>query len=379
MIKISLISILLILNIYAQNEKNQEMKDDKRNTILLNVVKQRDILGIQYQLKNKVDVNFHDKKTGKTALHYAVQNNDIDAINILLENGASLLEVDEYGNTPLHLALDNKDKKVIELLVSKGSDINIKNDDGYSVVDLSITDREIMSIIINTQNNADGITTALHKAAKMQEPLVVYDLIKNGAKIDAKDEYGNTALHYSVINQNIKTAEILLENNASFQEKNNYGETPLELAIENGSFEAFTMFYSQIDEIKKSFKKNKRYIKGDDDTVIDNENQIAWQTKLNHNKMTLKEAKDYCLNLELAYYNDWKLPTIDELNSIVDIKRYKPSTNHELFPDTKGFFYWSNSQTDVQNQYYTIDFNYGDKLPKNSNEKIHVRCVRSMN
>jgi len=175
------------------------------------------------------------------------------------------------------------------------------------------------------------------------------------------------------------TSDAVFANNKNIRIVNKYGETPLELAIENGNFEVFDQYNEKILKVKESFKKHKKYIKGDNNTIIDNENEIAWQTTLSNKKMNLQEAKEYCLNLDLAFYNDWKIPTINELSTIINLKKYKPATDTKLFPNTKSFFYWSISPTDIQNQYKTVDFNYGDILPKNSNIFSHIRCVRSMN
>lgn len=45
-----------------------------------------------------------------------------------------------------------------------------------------------------------------------------------------------------------------------------------------------------------------------------------WEGTDNGANVTWKQAGDYCSNLKLAGYSDWRLPTLDELSSIYDKK-----------------------------------------------------------
>jgi hypothetical protein len=45
---------------------------------------------------------------------------------------------------------------------------------------------------------------------------------------------------------------------------------------------------------------------------------LMWTKKNNGSDVTWQQASNYCQNLTLAGYSGWKLPTIDELDSIYD-------------------------------------------------------------
>lgn len=68
-------------------------------------------------------------------LHYAVEKNDYELIEDLIEQGADINAVDEDYYTPLRKAMESDDihrwnKEVIKLLIEKGADVNFNGIDG---------------------------------------------------------------------------------------------------------------------------------------------------------------------------------------------------------------------------------------------------------
>ena len=113
-------------------------------------------------------------------------------------------------------------------------------------------------------------------------------------------------------------------------------------------------------------------------TVKDNDTGLIWQD--NHDAKTIKRdwqgAKEYCQELTLAGYDDWRLPTIKELQSIVDIKRYKPAIK-KSFKYVASEGYWSSSE-DVSDAKYawTVYFDAGGTYSDPRSNEYFVRCVR---
>lgn len=66
---------------------------------------------VRFLLQKGVDINAIDQRSGITALHTAVLENNLAAVELLLSNGANpSIEDRERGKTPLELALELKNR-----------------------------------------------------------------------------------------------------------------------------------------------------------------------------------------------------------------------------------------------------------------------------
>ncbi|XP_028407711.1 nuclear factor NF-kappa-B p105 subunit-like [Dendronephthya gigantea] len=78
-----------------------------------------------------VDVNAIDTKSGNTALHLAVEGNNLAMLACLLFKGKSNPNAMSYnGSTPLHIAAGLKLHPIIATLVAAGADVCITNAEG---------------------------------------------------------------------------------------------------------------------------------------------------------------------------------------------------------------------------------------------------------
>ena len=59
-----------------------------------------------------------------------------------------------------------------------------------------------------------------------------------------------------------------------------------------------------------------KYNDNGDGTITDLNTGLTWQQTPNFKRMSFDEAKEYCQNLEVGGYDDWRLPTIKELYSL---------------------------------------------------------------
>ena len=104
---------------------------------------------------------------------------------------------------------------------------------------------------------------------------------------------------------------------------------------------------------------------------------LMWQD----NKDTLTVQKDwdgamkYCKDLELVGFTDWRLPTKDELFSILD-KARTPIIKKD-FEYTATDDYWSASPHSSNINYvWYVSFHYGFQSSSSKESNHYVRCVR---
>ncbi len=92
------------------------------------------------------------------------------------------------------------------------------------------------------------------------------------------------------------------------------------------------------------------FIDNGNETVSDTNTCLQWQ-KLTMDvdndgypdKLTWEEALDAAENLDLATKNDWRLPSINELRSLLDFSRQYPAIDPIFSDTTSSSFYWSST------------------------------------
>ena len=113
------------------------------------------------------------------------------------------------------------------------------------------------------------------------------------------------------------------------------------------------------------------------DLVYDQTTGLLWQDARDNEKLaiTYKEASNYCANLVIEKYDNFRLPTLNELQTIVDYRNYKPAI-------LKGFYnydnevYWTTTPSAKEDEdVWAIDFKKGGRVTVSKNYDRHVRCV----
>ena len=101
---------------------------------------------------------------------------------------------------------------------------------------------------------------------------------------------------------------------------------------------------------------------------------LTWQRDVkNVPAMNFAAAKTYCATLG----NGWRLPSLNELQTIQDETRKDPAIDPVAFPDTPSeFFYVSTPVLDVDWAAWSIDFAYTDTGQGDGKNTGRVRCVR---
>ncbi|MBU1667443.1 DUF1566 domain-containing protein [bacterium] len=111
--------------------------------------------------------------------------------------------------------------------------------------------------------------------------------------------------------------------------------------------------------------------------VTDSTTGLAWQDDSIGSQMNWQSAIDNCEALTLGGHEDWRLPNLNELTSLVDDREYNPSID-DVFQNTASNYYWS-STTYANYSYYAWCVYFSSGLQGNSykSHNNYVRCVRA--
>ena len=155
--------------------------------------------------------------SGRTELHYAVRNGDLESIRALLAKGADVNARDRDGMTPLAFDIEvvpdhARATEIARTLIAAGADVNLKNETETTPLKLAVyqfEDRkgELVSVLLDAgadANAADdyGTTVLMHSVhAATQEAALIKNvgaLIRAGAEVNARNKLGQTALSIAI-------------------------------------------------------------------------------------------------------------------------------------------------------------------------------------
>ncbi|HXI29516.1 MAG TPA: ankyrin repeat domain-containing protein [Vicinamibacterales bacterium] len=147
-------------------------------------------------IAHKADVNA-PQADGTTALHWAVERDDLEAADLLIAAGARVAARTREGVTPIQLAAVNGDAAMLNRLLRAGADANAP---------LTPTG-----------------DTALMMAARTGKTDAIRALLEGGANVNAKESWGGTTpLMWAVAEGHGEAARMLIDAGADVNARSNY-------------------------------------------------------------------------------------------------------------------------------------------------------------
>lgn len=123
-----------------------------------------------------------------------------------------------------------------------------------------------------------------------------------------------------------------------------------------------------------------RKVINDHQVVIDRTTGLMWQQSNSPKRMHFKEAPDYIaqLNLEkFAGFDDWRLPTLEELMSLMEPAKIENGRYINSLFDKKESWIWSADQLQQASEAWYVVFLYGYCMHSDVSKPKVVRAVRS--
>ena len=226
--------------------KIKKQSQRKLNQMLLDSIADGDIVLFEFLLDHGASVDACNNHN-ETAVMYTCHYNQEDMLEMLLKRGAKL---NRTPSIPFSFIMDDANQIIVTSLF--GNDLRYANRTnrkhlcaGVNELMYAASSRfygdtsGIIQKLIDTKQfdinaqDADGFTALMYavEAGDYQSARV---LIKNGADVNIKDKYGNTALMHSLNRIYSKyMVKLLVINGADFTIKNNFGESAEDMAKRN--------------------------------------------------------------------------------------------------------------------------------------------------
>ncbi|CAE8629004.1 unnamed protein product [Polarella glacialis] len=185
---------------------------------------------------------------GKSALHFACENQLPELVEVLCLFGADTNLLDTEANTALHLTLlkeggrDTVKQQIIEHLTASGANCLAPNLRGVTPLHLASGGGYMRSLQLLVQLGADVYAmtargeTGLHLAARSGFAEVTqFFLMEALPLLDVQDSEGNTALHACAAAGSLDCAVLLMRSGADVTVTNNRSQSPLDIARVRGT------------------------------------------------------------------------------------------------------------------------------------------------
>ncbi len=235
---------LPIVKFLLENHKNIMNKPDHEGRSPLHWAIQQDDIEITIALLGEgADVNCNNY-AGLKPLHLAVYYDNAQIVRELIAHGAEVNQPDKEGKSPLHWAIYYARTEVVLTLIAHGAEVNQPDEQGRIPLHC-ITRREIdaVSIMALITNGADvdhldnENRSPLYYAAYYGQTEILKILIGVKANVNMIDERKSTPLHAAVSGGKIENVKALIYENAKIDAPNEKMATPLHLAASSGRIE----------------------------------------------------------------------------------------------------------------------------------------------
>lgn len=169
-----------------------------------------DLQLVQSAIRNGANVHAQDFE-GRAALHLSVLSGNVDVIELLLRSDARIDAHTLGHETPLFIAVKHGAVDIVRLLIKYGA-MNRRSYYGEGILNAAFY-AESISDITYARYEMKG-RLAQPRAPESLVLKMVSLLLKNGARVDAKDQSGRTAIQSAVEERMLQVVKLLLNHGA---------------------------------------------------------------------------------------------------------------------------------------------------------------------
>ncbi len=312
---------------------------------------------------------------GTQKVNATLENNKLYAVmsdnNITLSKGDTVMRLNrDYYSDPIKLYADRNFQKV-EIISSMTRWIKESGATSVSEVILLDFNTTIDSSIKKMYLNGDtNIEACGEITAYSIQTIVPVTMGVNGTFTSGKLVINGAAFEFNTNN----TVSITLKNGDTYTLKQEIGVI---CGLNPNALEFIR------NDAKEVVIDNNRLLMWQDDSAAATVTK-PWLTQEHYDDYELwfdtsgDTATTYCAELTLGGYNDWELPSLGALISIMDHEKFYSPTISAVFQNTASNAYWSSDVGGASGSAAVLDFQHAsldDDIKISSN---NVRCVREM-
>ena len=187
----------------------------------------------------------------RTAVHYAVQSEEIEALRTVIASGADPNVCDAFGESPMQMAIKLNWVEAIELLADARHirpmllHVTAKDQDAFNSVYETV--QALLKLGADPNHPMrDAGRTVVSSSVFLDNPELLELMHANRADLTHRDMEGFTPIHYAVISKRMTTSRVLIgKYGCDVNAQSVQGVTPLMLAVQGGWFFGVRMLVEQ--------------------------------------------------------------------------------------------------------------------------------------
>ncbi|MBV0900018.1 MAG: ankyrin repeat domain-containing protein [Wolbachia endosymbiont of Fragariocoptes setiger] len=288
-------------NIYAK---------DRNGKTPIDIAKEED----QMDIVNRLEEVMKGYENGKRAIHFAAEDNDIDALQYRINQGDNVNERAHDGWRPVHSVSESGSFAALKILIDNGAEfysIKSKTDrDGKAPIHIAAYSRhtDIVKYFVTEKKVSvdwpDGYAcgfmwvhvcgnwlTPLHWAAAGGHLDTVVSLIDMGADVHAVDFYNKRPLHYAAESDSLEIVKLLIMAGANPQAVDHNGKTPSDLAKEKGHTNIVS-YLESLNRNRRSVESSQRHKRSVEENKKSSIIEELSYLKLGNEKSVMRKAID---------------------------------------------------------------------------------------
>jgi len=255
--------------------------------------------------------------------------NNVLSIYFIIDSGATDISISPDVALTLIRTKTIKKKDWLSGAIYRFADGSTAKSQRFKLKSVKIGDVELKNVTCSISNSLDAPMllgqSALQKLTRYsidyKKKILTFNIPETKVPEDIKPNLNKPAVKKGENKSIKKQINLNTENNHNEplikKEVINDKEVTSKSDVKNEAVENKTNASSP-KTIESEVGKYNRFITSDDGTVLDTRTNLMWASKDNNQGVSWKEAKKYCENYRGGGYNDWRLPTLQELEGLYD-------------------------------------------------------------